>query len=807
MRYIIATILAAVIMHNAAAQETGNIQGMVIAAAKNNYTILLKRAADSGLVKVELTDNSNNYVLEHIAYGSYFIEVSFLNNVLARTSAFELNTRNFVCSDIRVDEKTNDLKEVQVVSQKNIVERKADKIVYNVENSLEPPSNDALAVMQKAPGLTVDADGNISMRGKKGVMVMLNGKMTYLSGPQLANLLRTTTANQISKIEVISNPSSKYDAEGNAGIVNIVLKKDQRQGTNGMVVLSYGMGKYHKAVGGVNMNWKKNKVNVFASYNYFNDKGYNDLSLYRQFYTNHVYEGAYRQHNYLLFPNYGNLGKLGVDYNVSKKTIIGFVGNVTANKFDPDGDNKAYVEDPNGITASSYTSQSRSREHWYNFGLNGNLKHTFDSAGTELSVDADYAQYGNTANQYFTTRYFDLLDNEYRLPHVVDGSVNSMLYIHAIKADFVHPLKNGQKLEFGGKSSLVRADNNLAYANDSAGIATFDSAQSNHFIYSENINALYANWSGEWKKNSLQVGLRAEQTIADGHQLINDNKFNRNYWQLFPTLFITHNFNTDNDMGLSLSRRIQRPSYDQMNPVRLFIDATTYKEGNPYLVPQNSYLAELSHTYKQKYLTTFSASIINKSITEVLIPDPDHNNITIQTNKNINQQYLYSLNVSVPFKITRWWNTTNEATAYYSKYVGQLADLDINSAVVSYNAKTIQTFTLPKSYTLQLDAFIQGAERYSFTTLEAFGAVNVSAQKLFKDRRSTLKLSATDVFFNSQFTGSSLYSNYAEHFHVSRNSRVVSLSFSYRYGNGNVPRIRQRTTGADDEKQRAGKKA
>ncbi len=800
-----AIVASCMLALNTQAQSTGNIQGKVVSGEKSSYAVLLKKSSDSTLVKAELTDNTNKYLLETIAYGSYFIDVSYLGTIVASSERFELNAKNYELPDITIKEKATELNEVQVVQPKNIVERKLDKIVYNVENTLEPPSNDALTVMQKAPGLTVDADGNISMRGKKGVMIMLNGKQTYLSGPQLANLLRTTTANQISKIEVISNPSSKYDAEGNAGLVNIVLKKDQRQGVNGMVVLNFGMGKYHKAVEGVNINWKKDKINIFASYNYFNDKGYNDLSLYRQFYTNRVYDGAYRQHNYLVFPNSGNLGKLGVDYNVSKKTIIGFSGNVTANSFDPDGNNKALVEDSAKNLTSYYTSESRSREKWYNFGLNGNLKHTFDSAGTELSVDADYAQYGNKADQFFTTKYFGLDDVENRPRSLLAGNVNGLLTIDALKADFVHPLGNNQKLELGAKSSLVNADNNLAYYDASGPVRVFDPLQSNHFIYSENINALYTTYSVEKKKTNVQLGLRAEQTVSKGHQLINDSSFSRNYWQLFPTLFVSHNFNERNDLGLSLSRRIQRPSYDQMNPVRLFIDATTFKQGNPYLVPQNSYLAELSHTYKQKYLTTLSASIINNSITEVLIPDENHSNITIQTHKNINQQYLYSLNISVPVKIAKWWNTTNEATVYYSQYVGRLADFAINSGIVSFNAKTTQTFTLPKSYTVQLDGFIQGPERYTFSTSEAFGAVNLSVQKLFNDKRSNLRLSATDIFFNSQFTGSSTYLNYHEQYHVSRNSRTVSLSFSYKYGKTSVPRVRQRVTGADEEKQRAGK--
>ncbi len=805
MKYLITFVALCIFAVQGLGQGIGSIQGRVVAPGANAYTVLLRKTADSGLVKVELTDVANKYLLERIAYGNYYIELSYLGKVLIRTSTFELNTERYNCDDIHLPENTTVLNEVEVVQQKNIVERKLDKIVYNVENTLEPPSNDALAVMQKAPGITVDADGNISMRGKKGVMVMLNGKLTYLSGPQLANLLRTTTANQISKIEVISNPSSKYDAEGNSGIVNIVLKKDQRQGLNGMVVLNYGMGKYHKAAEGINMNWKKNKANIFASYNYFNDKGYNDLSLFRQFYTNGVYDGAYRQHNYLMFPNAGNLGKLGVDYNLNKSTVLGFAANVTANKFNPDGDNKSTVETPAGNTGSYYSSASQSREQWYNFGLNGNIKHTFDSLGTELSVDADYAQYGNTADQLFTTKYLDLSGQEYKNRDLLAGAVTGLLKIKAVKVDLIRPLANGSKLELGAKSSLVDADNDLAYFDATKSPRKFDSSRSNHFIYSENINAFYATYSIEKKKTSMQLGLRTEQTVSNGHQLINGNSFSRNYWQLFPTLFITRNLNEKNDLGLSLSRRIQRPSYDQMNPVRLFIDATTFKEGNPYLVPQNSYLAELSHTYRQKYLTTLSASLINKSITEVLIPDELHSNITIQTNKNINQQYLYSLNVSVPIKLKKWWSTTNEATVYYSQYVGQLAGLDINSGTPSFTVKTIQTFTFPKSYSAQLYAFLQGPERYTFSTSNAFGAVNISVQKAFKNKRSNLKLSATDVFFNAQFAGSSTYANYREQYHVSRNSRVVSLSFSYKYGKSSVPKIRQRNTGADDEKQRAGK--
>jgi len=565
------------------------------------------------------------------------------------------------------------------------------------------------------------------------------------------------------------------------------------------------MGKYHKSANGININIKQKKLALFSSYNYFNDKGFNDLHLYRQFYTNHVYDGAYRQANYLLFPNVGHIGKLGIDYTPDSKTTIGLVCNSTFNHFNPDGDNHTSIESNTGSDQSTYTSQNKSREKWYNYGINLNAKRALDSTGTEISIDADYAQYGNTANQNFVTQYYDLQNHELKAPYLLHGDVHSLLKIHAFKTDFVHPFHKNQKIEFGGKSSMVKSNNNLAYYDQSSGNSIFDSLQSNHFLYTENIIALYSTYSIEKNKTSVQIGLRAEQTIAKGHQLMNDISFSRNYWQLFPTLFFTQKINSKHDCSISMSKRIQRPSYDQMNPVRLFLDASTFKQGNPYLVPQDSYLLEVSHTYKQQYITTFSASFIHKSITEVLIPDEQHNNITIQTHKNINQQILYSLNIAVPVKLFSWWNTSNEATIYSSAYKGLLADFSIHSSVVSFNAKSIQTFTLPKSYTIQLDGFVQYKEHYSFSTIEPFGAVNLSIQKTFHQKRTSLKLSANDIFFNSQFIGSSTYSNYYEKFHLSRNSRVIVLALTHRYGKTSVPNARRRGTGAEDEKQRAGK--
>lgn len=780
------------------------INGRLIGEENRTYSLQLKRSSDSVLTKLELSQNQGRYVLEGIPYGNYFIDVLYLNERLYRIPDVTVDRAGVEVPEVTLPSTALLLKEVRIVQSKPLIEQQAGKLVYHVDRSIEAPGNDALQVIQKAPGITVDQGGNISMRGKKGVLVMLNGKPTYLSGAQLANLLRSTTASQIAKVEVISNPSAKYDAEGNAGIVNIVMKKDQRRGTNGLIVCSGGMGRFHKTANGANINVRGTKLNVFASVNVFANKNYNDLRLQRWFFQQGNFIGAYIQNNMLWFPSISGVGKVGLEYQLTPRTTLGITTTQAFTGLNTAGDNFCTVYNQNNEKVSTYTSTQQSKDRYSNRSMNFNARTQLDSAGSEWSLDLDYAFFGNTNDQQFLTTYARLDGTPLQPDYKLRGDVLSQLPIYAAKTDAVL-FRKGIKWEFGAKSSYVNADNNIGFYNESNGPGIFDSNQSNHFIYTENINAGYGIASFERKGYQFQVGLRTEQTIAKGKQLLNGQSFHRNYWQLFPNLAISKPLNKNNDLGFSFSRRIQRPGYDLMNPVRLFIDATTYKVGNPFLVPQNSYLMEVNHTLKQKYLTTLSAMWVNKSITEVLIPDETQTNITIQTNKNLNTQQVYSLNTTIPIKVSSWWSMNNDVSTYYSYYKGQLAGTRIASGIVSFNAKTIHSIQAPKGYALQVEGFYQFGEWYSFTTIRPFGNVNFSAQKTLPNKRTTIKLSANDIFFTSRFRGSSNYTDYQEKYYVQRDSRTLVVSISHKYGKPTVPGMRKRNTGADDEKQRAGK--
>ncbi|MEZ5047662.1 MAG: outer membrane beta-barrel protein [Chitinophagaceae bacterium] len=786
-----------------AQHELGILSGS-IASEESNFVVVLKKATDSTIIKSELTDPNNQFIFQNIAYGHYFIEIYFLNKIQKKVHDIHINSATQSIPAINVEIKSHELNTVKISDQKPLVERKNDKLIYNVENSLEAPSNDALTVLQKAPGIIVNQVGSLSMRGKQRVNVLINGRMTYVSGEQLSNILKTTTASQIAKIEIISNPSSKYDAEGSAGIVNIILKKDQRVGTNGLIIMSGGYGKYYKSTNGININSRGKKLNVFASYNMANNLGFNDLKLHRKFYQNNLLQGAYRQSNYLLFPSSTHILKAGFDYQLNTTSELGFVASATSTAFKPKGDNLSYVENNLGIDTSYYTSSNRSDERWNNISLNGHYVKRYKQ-GAELSSDVDVVKYLNTSDQDFTTHYYNLQHQMTNNPYFLKGDFNGRLSIYSAKIDWTMPLTKNSKLESGLKSSLVSADNNLSYLNLLNGNYFFDSSQSNHFLYEENINAIYSSISTEYHKHAIQIGMRAEQTRAKGLQKINGNEFDRNYWQLFPTVFYTYQHSNTHQFGFSASRRIQRPSYESMNPIKLFIDANTYKTGNPYLVPQNSYIIELNHTYKQKLITTLAANITNKSITEVLIPDETQNNITIQINKNINKQYNYSLSFSLPTTVAKWWSMSNETSLYYTLFDGFLANMAIHSGNTSFNAKSIHQFTLAKHYKLQLDAFVQYKQTFTFSKLNTFGGVNLAIQRNVYKNRLQCKVSANDIFYTMRFRGSSSYTNYYESFNVQRDSRTIILTLSYRYGKNTVPGANRRNTSAEDEKQRAGK--
>jgi len=773
-------------------------------AALQGVTVSLLSGKDSSIAKITITEQDGNAYFEEVKAGNFFLQVTHASFKKYTSAPVTIDEKNTVINlpAITLTAEAGELKGVTVQAQKPFIEKLVDKMVVNVEGSIVSAGSSAMEVLERSPGVVVDRNDNISLKGKQGVIIFINGKPSGIAGSDLGNYLRAIPSSTISKIEIITNPSAKYDAAGNAGIINIILKKDQRMGTNGTVTVNYGQGFYPKAGAGITFNHREKNINIFGSYNYAYRENYNHLDLYRKFLSDGKVQGAYNQNNYLDFIFRTHVYRVGMDYTISKNTTVGMVVNGIANRFSNHGNNYTLVLDGQEKQQSYNNNYGTIRDTLKNIAANVNLKHTFDTTGKELTVDVDYATYHNTDGQRFLTNFFNLDGSVAAPDDILTGFVKGKLDIESFKADYVNPLKRNAKFETGVKSSIVTADNDIQYFNASSGTPVYDPNQSNHFIYKENINAAYINFSKEFKKVTLQLGVRAEQTNVKGNQVTTGQKFDTSYLKLFPSAFVNYTASENNTFSVSVSRRLDRPNYKQLNPFRFYINNSTYTEGNPYLQPQFTYSFEVSHTYKNIITTTLSYSITKNEMINVLIPSPTEDKITIETDRNLAQYKYYGAAVSATVKIARWWNSINNGNAYYGIYTGNLANTSIQNGNVTFNINSDNSFTLGHGYTAELTGFYQYREIYAYMDVKPYGLLSAGIQKNILKNKGTIKLNMADVF-HAATKATNAYRDYVETFAVWRDTRVLNIAFTYRFGNNKVAAARRMSGGAEDEKKRA----
>ncbi|KAA9339686.1 TonB-dependent receptor [Hymenobacter busanensis] len=799
------------------AQTRGTVSGSVAAAgaAVDFATVTLHRAADSTVVKTEFSDEKGVFRFEQAPAGRYLVSAAQVGFARAWSAGFDVAGGEVQVPVLRLAASAaTQLKEVQVVGQKPQFERLADRTVVNVEGSTLAAGNTSLDVLRRSPGVTVDGNDNLALRGRQGLLVLIDGKRQPMSGTELADYLRALPADQLKSIELITNPPAKYDAQGGAGIIAINLKKDQKLGTNGSVNTSYGYGRYGKFTAGLSLNHRRQKLNLFGTYNFAERRNWNALTINREFYEYpdgvKTLVGRSFQDNNGVGHGRSHNWKLGLDYNLTERTTVGVVANGLALQTDSKGSNDSELYTAEGATTSRYQSDNIRDGNLPNVSANANFRHTFkDSLGLhELSADADYARYDSRRGQLLDTRFTFPTASADRL--TVDQ--HNLLTIQSFKTDYTRPLSKTARLEAGGKISWVAADNDLDFripvTPGNVDVLKPDPLRSNRFRYDENIVAGYVNFNQTLPKWTLQAGLRGEQTNAVGKQDVvqpgKDPNFDRHYFQLFPSAAVKHTFSEQQETSLSLSRRIDRPSYGQLNPFRSYIDVTTYGEGRPELRPQTSYNVELTHTLAQKYSIGVSYAVTANPIVGTVQPAPEGGRVVVSTSQNLDSQYNYALTLTAPVELAKWWNVYNNAVFYYTRFVGDLAGTSLNAGRPAFNLSSNSTFVLGHDWKADLNASYDSKNRYAYFVSRPQGQVSVGVQKGLWHNKATLKLNATDVFFTNKNRSTVTFNNYVERFYQRYESRVVTLALSYRFGNDKVAPTKRRGGGAEDEKRRAG---
>ena len=762
----------------------------------NGATVKLLK--DGRVVSSEVAGEDGRAVFVHVYKGAYRFLISSTGYQPKTSDEYQLPGRG--SDTVRLLPLNNSLQEVTVTAHTPPVERKRDKTVVNVEASVTNTGSTVLEVLERSPGVTVDKNGGIALNGKQGVLVMIDDRPTYLSADDLNNLLSSMSASQVAKIELISNPSAKYDAAGSAGIINIKTKKSQNDGFNGSFTTSYGQGVYPKNNNSLVLNYRKGKLNAFFNYSFNIVKYLTNLYAYRKYYDdNQNVTAILEQPSYFTGTVVNNTIKTGLEYSLTPATTIGLV--LTGVDIHRSGNNASHANwlQPDGTVDSSILTTSRPVNMFRNGAINLNARQRL-SKNADLSVDLDYLDYPLEAKQDF--------ENQLLAPggydQVFRSDIPTTIHIFSGKVDATIKISPDATLQAGLKSASSHTDNAATYQDWENQQWVVDETNSDHFVYQENIQAAYGSIEGKYQRLSYQGGLRYEYTSYTAHQFGNsqqqDSTVARNYGSFFPGGYLSYQLDPGNSLTLKVGRRTDRPPYQSLNPFLYIINKYTYSTGNPYLFPQYSWNVELSHQYGNLLTTTLSYNRISDYFSQIFLSDTSKT-ILYYTQGNVGKVYDLGLSASLSVSPLKWWSAELTAVFNHKQFTGFNGN-DYTTIISQLNVNVNNQLDFGKGYTGELSGFYTSRARNDIQELlYPAGQVATGIGKTVLKKKGTLKLSWRDIFYTGAMEGLTSFPSATEYFKMKRDTRVVSLAFTYRFGRSYKTDRHQ--GGASEEKERA----
>ncbi len=785
------------------AQSSGNISGSIVDAEENPViyaSVILYTAADSIIAKMELSDLDGNFYFTNIPDSDYWIEISYVGLPNHATESFAL-FGNIELPVIQLHPSTNELEEVTVTAQRPLLEVKPDKMVFNVENSINAVGSDALELLRKAPGVVVDNNENITMLGKSGVLVYIDGKPSPLQGDQLAAYLKTMQATEIDNIEIITNPSAKYDAEGSAGIINIKLKKNKRLGANASVNLGFSKGDYSQYNGSISSNYKAKKYNLFGNYSYSDGKSGNYMDLYRE-QNGFVLDQRNDRSNEWNSHNF----KAGADLYLNKYSTFGFMvnGNIASNYNVGNSrtDIRMAGEELNDSVLVAQSLNDRGHDN-----LNFNINYSFGDGKDKLTnFDMDYGMYRSSGKEFQPNQYYDPAETKKFTKNIYRNESFTNIDIFTFKVDHETPFLDG-KLGTGVKLAYIKTDNDYNFYNvyEELHFEELDLDRTNQFGYTENVNAVYANYTRQIDKIGFQVGLRVEQTNSEGdltsEKTAQNDNVKQSYADFFPSAGITYQLNPKNSFQLSYSRRINRPNYQDLNPFEYKLDELTFQKGNPFLNPEYTHNIQLTHTFNYILNTSIGYSHTTDLITR--ITDTTGIKGSYITWENLDEQRNYNLSVSGSIQITKWWSTYTSLTGYHTQNKSENIDgKKVDIAVSTFNIYSQQTFKLPWKLSLEISGWYNSPSIWGGTfEMDQQWSVDAGIQKKLFNDRGSLRISYSDIFDSNNWHGISQYGALYMNVGGGWDSQRLRVNFSYLLGNDQI-KSRKRKSGLEDESNR-----
>lgn len=778
-------------------------------------TVTLHQTSDSLLVKGAITGDDGAYEIIGATVGQYFLKANLIGTGEAVSAQFDYAGGEQNLEPLKLKAAENQLAEVAVIARRPPVEVKADKTVLNVEGTVNSTGLNALELLRKAPGVTVDNNENLNIRGKNAVKVMIDGRDVPLDGKDLSALLKGTQASDIANIEIISNPSARYDAAGNAGIINIRLKKNKALGANGNVGLEGIYGETFKAGANLSINQRSKKFNVFGNFNIHHGDWHNYQNFRReQLQDNMRADGVpgedwriIDQKNAEVWQNRYKGYRTGVDFFLNSKHTLGVLVNGSLNPGDwhTSGLAKMYdLHSPDRLDSILVASNDGANDRK---DLNVNLNYRFaDTSGHSFNLDLDRGAYRIRGASYQPNFYRSADNSETLREAIYRNNTPTDIDIMTIKADYEQRLWKGT-LGLGIKVSDVETSNTFDFFKVENGVPVKSESQSNSVDYTEKTKAAYLNYNRAFgKKINVQAGLRLENTDYEG--IGKDTVFTNNYTELFPSAALTYTFTPKIGLNVTYSRRIDRPSYQDLNPFENKLDELTFQKGNPMLLPQFTNSFEISPTYGGYPVMTFGISHTKDVFTQILKRDVRDTRATFITQENLADQKNYTLSINAPTPIAKWWDGFVSLTGMRSHFRADFStpetpDFVVDQSFNAFNAYAEQNFKLPKGFGIQVSGWYNSRSFWGTLRSAPQGAMDIGLQKKILKDKGELKLRVGDVLGTAGWSGENLFTpGLRMTARGNWESQTVTLNFSYRFGSSDVKSARQRKTGLEDEKNR-----
>ena len=769
--------------------KVGVITGTIVNSSSGKPVeyayVVLFRSKDSSQVSGIMTNEKGKFILDKLSFGNYYLKINFIGLKPRMLKNIPISPKSYIknVGDIGLDSMMLNMKEVTINTTRSLVEFNLDKKVVNVEKNLSGIGGSAVDVMQNVPSVTVDVDGNMSLRGSTNLTILIDGKPSGLTGLSTNSILEQIPASSIQSIEIISNPSAKYDPDGMSGIVNIILKKKREKGYNGLFSVNAGTG--NKYSGSINLNYRWDKVNIFGNYDFrYNErKGWNEMN--REIFDNNTSIPFMHQSGNSTMKGMSHNIKAGVDYFINDKNNLTFsVLYNTGNDNHFDTSNTTNSDSLHKLVYGYYQKdEEKSNNNSTDYMLN--YKKTFLKKGKELTSDLVFTNANGSETADRNLQSFDNLSINDTLPFIQKINNDRHNQVGTLTIDYSEPFGKNMRVDAGYKGIIRSSDENIEYRNFVDPNLIYDSTLSNNFVYDEQIHALYGILANSYKTLQYQVGIRVEQAYRTADQRTSNQKVDYSRLSLFPSVHLTQKLKKDNALQLSYSRRVNRPSGHMLNPF-VEIDPQTRRYGNPNLKPEYTDAFEIGYLKNWKK-RSINVSLFYRNITDIIQRYSwldSITKITYMTPLNMSSGTSYGVEVIGSSEIYKWWKINGNLSYFRNEIKGKQNGEELTNSNYTWTAKVTSSMTIFKNMDVQIlfnyrapMVTIQGTMKGSYN-------VDLGIKKDILKNKAFISFRISDIFNSQNFNMNRQDSYFFQEMSRKRESRIAYLGFTYKINGG-----------------------